>query len=798
MPSPHFVGRKDDLDRLDRAAAEAPLVTITGPGGIGKTTLLRRWLETTKRPSIFVDAGVVRTRDDLVATMARALGCPVDRDPSAAIDRALSGVGAVVAIDNVEQVVGAAAELLQRWMDLAPDATFVVTSREPLALEAELRLDLTPLSADDGAALFVAHASRICNVEVSSTELAGVKRIVSALDGSPLAIVLASSRLDILSVAELEKRLDDRFSLLRSQRRDIASRHATLRDAIDWSWQCLTDAERVAIAELSVFASGFAVESAEVVLSSGAETVDLVQSLRRKSLVFGRGSRGVTRLALYESVRAFAVEQLEEMGTEAAVRARHAELFASRAAGWRRAAHGPSEPAAFNEAALEHAEIIAAFTWAKAQRPELALAIAPRVRGAARDARPHAFVALARRGSRGARASGRVSATRGGAGRARRRACRVRRARRGRGRNGSRRSLSVATTSSSGRSSASRSSRGRRAISPARPSTQTTHWHARKLSATRITLGASHGMMGIILDGDDADRAGTTTNRRSRFTPDAATAARRRSSSTGSAAARTAWGRSRGRGPLAEQALALYAECEDPQNEILAATMLGMVAHEQGDLALAERSYERARAQHLDGGDMRTVGSLETFLGLIRIEQARFDEAQQQLGSALAIHRTAENAPFEALTIGYIGVLALMRDERGDARRDLERAVAMCEDEAYGHAFGIAVFSAFNAALAAQCGEPDRARRELAGRARRSKGGSSTPRGSPWRCSRGRSTRTRPLPRSKPSAIRWRRASRSSGSPRSGLRSASSSWAMEGGGSSSRGHPAWTCLGTRD
>jgi predicted ATPase/class 3 adenylate cyclase len=398
-----MVGREEELEALRRRFHEgARLVTILGPGGMGKTRLATHFGSTQLSSHQRWEGGVwlcvlteATTAGDVCHAVGQALGVDLthggkDADPADQIGRALAGRGPLLLIlDNMEQLVRHATATLGRWMTLAPDARFLVTSREAMRLPGEWVLDLAPLGlpADDETSLeaiaradavrlFVQRAQAAQGDFVLTAEQAPwVSEIVRRLDGIALAIELAAARTPVLGVAQIRERLSRRFELLRAGRRDASARQATLRGAIDWSWNLLEPAEREALAQCSVFRGGFTLEAAEAVLAlppGSMDVLDVIQSLRTKSLLRTATMgdlAGERRLALYESVREYATERLAEAGAQAAVVARHADFFLGHARVLTRLLHGSSGVEALRRLSAERENLLAVCDNALAEHP---------------------------------------------------------------------------------------------------------------------------------------------------------------------------------------------------------------------------------------------------------------------------------------------------------------------------------------------------------------------------------------------------------------------------------------------
>jgi serine/threonine protein kinase/predicted ATPase len=321
-----FVGREADLEALAaRFEGGAQLVTLKGLGGAGKSRLAQHFsalgLEDFPGGVWWVDLCEARAAVGVLQATATALDVPLGGDDSAALatqlGHAIAARGAVLLVfDNFEQVVAHAPLTVGRWLGMAPEAKFLATSREPLKLAGEEVLDLRPLLQEDGIDLFELRA-RAAGARWKDTDESqdAIARIVRELDGLPLAIELAAARARLLSPTQLLARLEERFKLLRSGRRGVSDRQATLEGLIRWSWDLLEPWEQAALAQLSVFRGGFLMEAAEEVLdlsawSEAPWSLDVVGSLLDKSLVFSRDVMEQPRFGMYASIRAYADDKL--------------------------------------------------------------------------------------------------------------------------------------------------------------------------------------------------------------------------------------------------------------------------------------------------------------------------------------------------------------------------------------------------------------------------------------------------------------------------------------------------------
>jgi predicted ATPase len=367
-----FVGRAADLAAIRRLVEEgAQLVTLLGPPGIGKTRLAQEAARHLGGDATFCDLGEARDAAALLTAAALSLGVSVEAPTSsealaALVERALGQRGeTLIVLDNAEQVAAAAAEAVSRWMDAAPGAVFLVTSRERLRVDGEHVLALEPLALPEPretapAAILAAEAVTLlvdraraarAGFTVAPGDAPVLAAIVRRVEGMPLAIELCAARLGMLDPRALLTRLERRLDVLAGDRRGAPARQATLRGAIDWSWDLLDAAERSALLQCSVFRGGFDLDAAEAVVAVAPDprsALDVLTALHDKSLLAvaeGAGGPGVLRYRLYESVRGYAADKLAADPVAAEARGRHARYFAAAGARWAAAARG----AAFEE-----------------------------------------------------------------------------------------------------------------------------------------------------------------------------------------------------------------------------------------------------------------------------------------------------------------------------------------------------------------------------------------------------------------------------------------------------------------
>ncbi|MDB4996316.1 MAG: Transcriptional regulator, LuxR family protein, partial [Myxococcaceae bacterium] len=382
-----FIGREDALAEIESAFADgARLVTIFGAPGTGKTRLARRSAAAhvaTVGSAWFCDLTAARSRADIVTAVGSALDVPLtvgatEDDAIAQLGHVLSARGPVLlVVDNFEQVLPHVQSTIGAWLEQAQNARVLATSREVLGVEGEVRVELSPLAPDDAATLFIARARQAGRrADPTPADREVVAEIVARLDGIPLAIELAASRASILSFPQIRDRLAQRLEWLRSDRRDVSERHATLRGAIDWSWSLLTDDEKSALSQCAAFRRSFSLEAAEAIVQlpqGKTAVIDAIQSLRNKSLLrASEHEHAEPRFDLYETIRDFALERAEP---DTGSRVRLAAFYQQCGAFWAAAAHGRDGAANRARLALERDNLIAAHDYCLATDLRSAVAL---------------------------------------------------------------------------------------------------------------------------------------------------------------------------------------------------------------------------------------------------------------------------------------------------------------------------------------------------------------------------------------------------------------------------------------
>ncbi|HUF01086.1 MAG TPA: BTAD domain-containing putative transcriptional regulator [Gaiellaceae bacterium] len=340
-----FIGRDSELGEVAGLLDEHRLVTLTGVGGSGKTRLAIRvaagQLGAFPDGCWIAELGPVRDPDHVAPAVASAMGLrPQGEDVVDALRAALAQERSLVVFDNCEHLLHASAALARALLEAAPNVHILATSREPLRVPGEALYDVPPLElpseeADaveleqcDAVRLFRDRASQARpGFALDDTNAEAVAAICRRLDGLPLALELAASRVSSLAPQTMAQRLDDRFRLLTGGSVTGPERHRTLEAALAWSYDLLHAREQVLFARLSVFGGGFTLDMAEDVCSDGGiearDVVPLVSSLMEKSLVSRYGDEVRVRYRLLETVREYAAARLGELESPDSLSRRH-------------------------------------------------------------------------------------------------------------------------------------------------------------------------------------------------------------------------------------------------------------------------------------------------------------------------------------------------------------------------------------------------------------------------------------------------------------------------------------------
>src|SRR5271165_2249221 len=370
-----FIGRDAELAEVQAALREHRVVTLTGVGGVGKTRLAlevaARLVDEFADGVWFFELAAVADPAAVPDAVAAVLG--ITQQPGKSVGEsvasALEGRSRLLVFDNCEHVVDSVADLVAAILAASATVKVLATSREGIGV-ADEKLWRVP-SLDVGAAveLFVERAQSMVSDPLAD-EATAVADVCRRLDGIPLAIELAASRMASMTAAEVRDRLDDRFKLLVGSRRGL-ERHQTLRHVVAWSYDLLDDTDKTVLERCSVFAGGFDLESACAVgVSDDIDEytiLDLLDALVRKSLVVADRSSGRTRFSMLETIRQFAEEQLVADGEATEVRTAHSRYFAGREADILALWDSPRQREAYTWFSVELANLRTAFRWAAEQ-----------------------------------------------------------------------------------------------------------------------------------------------------------------------------------------------------------------------------------------------------------------------------------------------------------------------------------------------------------------------------------------------------------------------------------------------
>jgi predicted ATPase len=373
-----LIGRETEIAEIQAAVKAHRLVTLTGVGGVGKTRLA---LEVAAHLADEFPDGVwlfelaaVTDPASVPDAVAAVLG--ITQQPgktvSESVAAALEGRLRLLVFDNCEHVLNAGADLIEAIFAHSQTVNVLATSREGLRVADEHlwavpSLDLTDGIESSAAALFVERAAAVRQDVglTATTESAAVVEICRQLDGIPLGIELAASRMQSMTATEVRDRLGDRFRLLVGSRRGL-ERHQTLHHAVQWSYDLLDDGERSVINRCSVFAGGFDLAGAQAVTGSDDDfaMLDVLDALVRKSLLVADHSSGRTRFSMLETIRQFAEEQLAGTGETAEARTAHARYFAQRETDIMSLWDSPRQRETYDWFTAERANLRTAFRWA--------------------------------------------------------------------------------------------------------------------------------------------------------------------------------------------------------------------------------------------------------------------------------------------------------------------------------------------------------------------------------------------------------------------------------------------------
>jgi len=346
-----MIGREEAVAALVSRLSRERLVTIVGPGGIGKTTVAlavaERMIASYEHGVWLVDLAPLGDPSLVPSAVATVLGLEIrTEDPLPGLIAGIRDRRMLLLLDNCEHVIDAAGNLSTAVLSGAPGVNILATSREPLGAAGEHQYKLRPLGSPQTSSgltaaaaaafpavqLFVERVTAIVeDFALTDANAPLVVEICRKLDGLPLAIEFAAPRVAMLGVEGLTTRLDDRLPLLGLQRRTATPRHRTMRAVLDWSHGLLSDDEQLFFRALGMFTGGFSVEATAAVaigaVGTRIDAIDRLADLVAKSLVVADCGSGETRFWLLETTRAFAIEKLEESGERERIARRHAEYY---------------------------------------------------------------------------------------------------------------------------------------------------------------------------------------------------------------------------------------------------------------------------------------------------------------------------------------------------------------------------------------------------------------------------------------------------------------------------------------
>lgn len=390
VPRTRLIGRE-----VERAAARAflsadavPLLTLTGPGGVGKTRLALAIAQdvaaTFADGVVWINLAPLTDPAFVPTTVAATLGVTPSSDQplAAALAHHLRSRQLLLLLDNCEHVVAPTADLFVSLLATCPAVQVLATSRIPMQIRGEQLLPLDPLALpaidapfasiveSEAVRLFTARARAVRpTFQIEAANAATVGLLCRHLDGLPLAIELAAAHSAVLSPEALLAQMTDRLRLLTGGARDLPTRQQTMRETIAWSYDHLTQDEQTAFWRLSVFVGGWTLPAATTVLAQQeSETLAVLERLERQSLLRVTETSGEPRFTMLETIRAFGVEQLAASGADAEIRDRHATAVLADIEAAQPALTGPEAPTWFARLEREHPNLRAALAWLAARQ----------------------------------------------------------------------------------------------------------------------------------------------------------------------------------------------------------------------------------------------------------------------------------------------------------------------------------------------------------------------------------------------------------------------------------------------
>lgn len=397
-----FIGRKKELTQVHELLLHTRLLTLIGVGGCGKTRLAQQIATQLVSNHVFddgvwwVELAALSDAMLISSEVAQTLGIHEAFDQSVvkSLTDYLADRQLLLVLDNCEHLLSACAQLAEKLLRASPGLRILATSREPLGLAGETTFLVPSLSLPekgssfspsdldgyDASALFLERAKSVLPTFLPTEQnRMSIIRVCQRLDGIPLAIELAAARINVLTVEQIATRLDDRFSLLTARNSTaVLPRHQTLRATIDWSYDLLTEKERILFRRLAVFAGSFTLDAAEEICSSqGIEQGEILDALARlvsKSLLVADIlEQREARYHLLETIRQYAFTLLLDSGEENTLRDRHCHWYVNLAEKTEMEWRGPSQKGIFHQLETEHDNLRAALEWSKRTSAEAGL-----------------------------------------------------------------------------------------------------------------------------------------------------------------------------------------------------------------------------------------------------------------------------------------------------------------------------------------------------------------------------------------------------------------------------------------
>jgi non-specific serine/threonine protein kinase len=385
-----FVGREHDLAEVKRLLAATRLLTVTGPGGIGKTRLILQAVADLLPDYVggvwLVELGSLTDAALVASTVARVVGV-LEKPGQPVVETLGDAFGdrrLLLVLDNCEHLISTCADLAYLLLMRSPSLRVLATSREPLGIPGEVTWNLPPMALpsrdavqdpatllqSESVRLFIERAqSALPTFELTNTNACQVVSLCRQLDGIPLALELAAARVTVMSVDQIVSRLDNRFALLGSSSRVVPARQQTLQAAVDWSYRLLSVSERRMLESLSVFAGGWTLEAAEAIAPEVTDTgsfvaLDVLTQLVAKSLVIAElRADGQVRYRQLETMREFAQARLHVGDDRETAHVRHAAYYLSLAEQAAVELQGPRAVAWLDRLEVEHDNLRSALRW---------------------------------------------------------------------------------------------------------------------------------------------------------------------------------------------------------------------------------------------------------------------------------------------------------------------------------------------------------------------------------------------------------------------------------------------------